>query len=246
MRINVDNFENVLRKATMNLSINSVQLKIDKEKVRSKMISEDRSNIIILDVENDIIPEMGEEVDFNFSEPAQQLVPFLKLIDIEEAEISLHNEKIVIKNGRQRSNIHFCSPTVVSVFGSDARDVDYFLEMDINEEFTEAFAKIKKIGNRFGKIYFNVEDGKFSIETSDKTNRFSNGLKFDISEISRDTSNLTICFDFKNMTNLMAIINGNIENFKFHFAYIEEQELGMLFAESNDGSEKYYLMSREI
>ena len=246
MRIHIENFKDVLKKATLNSSIDSVQLILTDDKITSKMISRDRSNIVILNIENEAVKDfVDEEIEFNFNEPAQSLIPFLNLIDEEEADLELNNEKIVIKNGRQKSNIHFCSPTVVSVFTSDARNVGYFLEMPISDEFIEAYNKIKKIGARFGKIYFSAEGGKFTFETSDKTNRYSNGLKFDIAEID-DNKKLTICFDFKNFVNLMTVISESEEEFKLCFAYAEEQEMGMLFCGKNDESEKYYLMSREI
>jgi hypothetical protein len=44
----------------------------------------------------------------------------------------------------------------------------------------------------------------------------------------------------------MTVINGDSENFTLQFAYVEEQEMGMLYAEKNDGNEKYYLMSKEM
>jgi len=85
----------------------------------------------------------------------------------------------------------------------------------------------------------------FSIETADKTNRFSNGLKFELTRMS-DVPDLSICFDYKNFINLMAVINGDSENFTLEFSYVEEQEMGMVYAGKNDGNEKYYLMSKEI
>ena len=246
MKVNVENFKNILRKATLNFSISSVQLQLNQLKISSRMISENRDCIVILDVDNDVMA-VSDEHEFNFSEPNQQLMPFLNLIDDDEADIDVHSEKIVVKNGRQRSNIHFCSGQIVSVFGTDAarEGIESFLTLDIDDGFNDAFAKIKKIGSRYGNVYFNVEDGVFSIETADKTNRFSNGLKFELTRMS-DVPDLSICFDYKNFINLMAVINGDSENFTLEFSYVEEQEMGMVYAGKNDGNEKYYLMSKEI
>ena len=80
MNVNVDNFKNVLKKATMNNSISSVQLNINPTRITSNMISESRDIIIILDVENDLM-QVSEELEFNFADPAQGLIPFLNLID---------------------------------------------------------------------------------------------------------------------------------------------------------------------
>jgi hypothetical protein len=242
VNVNVDEFKEVIRKATMNYSIPSVQLLIDGDKVLSGMISESRDVITILEVENNVI-DMSDEVEFHFSEPSLNLIPFLNLIDEENADITIQREKIVLKSGQQRSNVHFCSPTIVSAFGSrSAREgTEYFITVEIDDDFLEAYSKIKKIGSRFGKVYFNVVNKKLSIETADKTNRFSNGLKFDL--VETDMSDLTICFDYKNFVNLMSVIG--TRPFKMSFAYIEEQDMGMLYASLEDESEKYYLMSRE-
>ena len=44
--------------------------------------------------------------------------------------------------------------------------------------------------------------------------------------------------------NLMAVIGSDYDNFSFSFSFIEDVELGMLFANKSDGSEKYFIMSR--
>jgi len=238
MKVNVTNFKKALQKATLNFSMDSVQLNVDKERVKSNMISGQRDAIVFLDIENDIF-SIVENVELNFTDPSQQLVPFLNLIDEEEVDVVFNTEKMVLKSGKQKSNIHFCSPTVVSIFTSKPQEVSNFLEMDIDESFKTVFSKIKKIGSRFDDIYFNLQDGIFSIESTDKSNMFSNGLKFDLIE-DVDYIDLTMCFSYKNVVNLMAILNG--ENFKMKFAYKKEQEMGMLTVEDESKSERYYLL----
>ena len=244
MNINVVNFKDVLKKATLNFSIPSVQLKFDGGKISSNMISENRNAIISIEVENDVMG--GDGVEFNFASPSQNLIPFLNLIDEEDADITIRDEKIVLKHGSQKANIHFCSPTVVGVFGGRTarEDTEYFVTMAINEAFIENFNKIKKIGSRFGKVYITFESGQLFIETTDKTNRFSNSLRFKLMDIATPYDDFTICFDYGNFSNLMSIV-GNREVFKLSVAYVEEQEAGMLYISTEDNSENYYLMSME-
>ena len=249
MNINISNFKDILRKATMNYSINSVQLIFSEGRIRSKMISDNRDCIVLLDVENNVIPELIDG-DFNFSEPSQQLKPFLNLIeegDDIDSNIEIFQEKVIITQGDLNVSVFFCDPIIVSTFGSDsAKKKDSFLSMTINDEFMNIFSKIGKIGSRFGKVYFNVKDGKFSIETSDKTNVYSNGLEFDLNtekDMSKDIGDITLCFNYKNMVNLMSIVK---EGDTLNFSYIKDQEMGMLSAVSSNGNEKYYLMSREM
>lgn len=243
MRINVDNFKDVLTKATLNFSIQSVKLDIDPQKIKSKMISENSNAIVDLEVENNLMG-ISEELEFTFSEPAQNLMPFLKLIDDEHADIIIRDNGITLKSGSQKSVIHFCSPQVVSVFTGQMRDIDFFISLEIDDDFLENFKKLKKIGSRFGKVYFGVEDKKFIMETSDRTNRFSNGLKFNLLD-DIDEDDKILRFDFKRMVDLMNVI-GSRDDFKFDFTYVEDQERGMLLAKNNDESEKYLLMSGEM
>lgn len=243
-KMNVNFFKEILKKATLNFSINTVHLNISKDKVVSRMINSDKNIIILIDTENKIIEDLEEDrvFDFNFSEPQQQLIPFLNIIDSEEAIIDITTEKIVIKDGQLNTKIFFCSPTIVNTFGTqDARDIDSFLEMDLDENFYNSYLKIKKVGTKFGKVYFTVKDKGFYIETVDKSNTFSNGASF-LLENDINEDDLTMLFNFKNFVNLMTIID---VNFKFKFAYLKEQEMGMLSVVSSDNTEKYYLMSQE-
>ncbi len=246
MKVNVENFKSVIRKATLDLSIDSVQLDFTKDRVVSKMITQHNDGIVLLDIPNDVILNMtdNDEFQFTFSEPNQSIMPFLNLIDEEEANLRVHQEKITLSVGRQRSNIFFCSPRVVSVFSAEGPldSVDYFLEMSVDDYFIEVFKKIKKVGTRFGRVYFNVEDSMLSIESTDKRSSVSNTLKFDL--VEADFNDMTICFDFSNFSKLMSIVSNDYENFMFKISYLEDRELGMVFMRKTDDSENYFLMSK--
>ena len=246
MEINIRNFKNILKSGTMNYSIDTIHLCFDDDnRVVSKMIGNARDIIVIIDTVNDIIPDLGD-TDFYFDEPALQLRPFLNLIedDDEDADIKIYQEKVVIKQGDAHVSAFFCVPQSVGIFNSDApTDVENFLTMDVTDDFMSTFSKISKIGSRFGKVYFNVKDGQFSIETSDKTNAFSNGLEFDLSTNKIDSEDLTLCFDYRNMVNLMSIIDNE---YIANFAYLKDKELGMMSVTSPDLDYRYYLMSREV
>jgi len=242
MQINVENFKNVLKKATLNNTIDSVQLNFGNGKIESKMINEANDAIIFLNVVNDVL-STNDETTFNFREPTQNLIPFLNIIDEESANIEIERAKLVIKSGSQKSNIHFASPTAVRTFGSEPREMEYFLTLTIDENFLNAYKKIKKIGGKFGKIYFSVEDNVFYMETTDKTNQFSNGLRFKLVDIEKE--NISMFFDFKNFMNMMEVINGDAGEFELNFTWVPEQEKGAIKACKADGSEIYFLMSRE-
>jgi len=247
MKINTNNFKEVIRKATFNNSIDNVQLVLTREKISSKMISSSRDVVATLNIDNNVLNGLkkDEVISLNFTEPSQSLIPFLNLIDEEESDIKIYDEKITIISDTQRSNIHFCSPNIVSVFpqGAPKDDVSYFLEMKLFDDFISKMIKIKKISARFKNIYFNVEDSVFSVETTDKTNRFSNGLKFDLLDMS-GVNDLTICFDQINITNILTIMGNDYDQFRFDFSYIEDVKLGMIYIHNSNDTERYYILSK--
>lgn len=246
MRVNVENLKTVLRKATLNMSIDTVQLNFTQDRIVSKMITQHSDGIVLLDIPNDAIIGMTENDDFqfNFNEPNQYVMPFLNLIDEEEANLFVHENRITLTVGRQRSNLFFCAPTVVGIFtaGTPLGTIEYFLELEVDENFIETFKKIKKVGTRFGRVYFNVEDGVFSIEATDKRNSVSNTLKFDLTEIEQQ--DLTICFDYGNFAKMMSIVEQDYENFIMKVSYLQDRELGMVCMKKRDDSENYFLMSK--
>ena len=247
MIINTSNFKEVLKKATLNFSIDTVQLNLTKSKITSKMITAASDAITILNIPNEVLPSMKatDALVMNFQEPSNNIMPYLNLIDdTEETVINIKDEKITLVQGKQKSNIFFCAPQVVNVFDGDnlRPDISYFHTIDLDDDFVNAFSKIKKVGSKFNKVYFGVAENVLYIETSDKQNRFSNGLRVDICDVEH--SELSMCFEFKNVVNLMAVLNGSYSDFKCQFAYVEDQELGMLNLGNEDNSEVYYLMSK--
>jgi hypothetical protein len=213
-------------------------------RISSKMISSSSDAMAILNVENTVFPDMpiGDEITFNFSEPNTSLVPYLNLInDSEVSEIKIFDEKVTLIQGKQKSNIFFCSPHIVSVFEADSprSDIEYFATVDVDDFFNESLSKIKKVGAKFGKIYFGVDNNVLYIETSDKQNRFSNGLRIDLMDV--ESENMSICLDFKNIVNAISIIGG--DDFKLNISYVASQDLGMLYIKNTDETEKYFLMS---
>jgi len=246
MKVNVENFKTVLQKATLNFSIDNVHLNITPDKIVSRMISPDRATIVLLNTENNVISGIGSDADydFNFSEPNQTLIPFLNQIDDDEVSIRIYNERILMEteNG-QKMNIHFCSNRIIHTFtGDDANtNTEYFITLPINDDFLDIFKKIKAIGAWFGKIYFTVKNDVFSIETTDKSNQFSNSLIFKLTDVEYD--DITLYFNYKNFSDAIKILDS--DDFVMKFTYTRNQELGILFIEKSDNSENYFLFSRQ-
>jgi len=246
MKINLINLENVLKKATVSFSIETLQLRFS-NKIETNMRSNDGNTISILSVANNVL-DTDEELSFNFSDVAQNVMPFIQLFDNDEIDIDLYEGAagagyMVLKDGRQKSRISFCFPTVPKLLGTNdvKQDVDWFFEIDVNEEFMNKFEKIKKVGSRFGKVYLSVKDKKVLLETADKDNQHSNGLQYHLDDIDRD--DLILCFSYKDMVNLMNILDIE-KSFKAKFTYDVDNELGMMYVYAEDATEKYCLLSK--
>jgi len=245
MKINISNFKDLIKKSTLNFSLENVQLKFGEGRVKCNMMSSNSNCIVILDLPNNVL-SINDEVDFNLSDPSKDTMPYLNLFEAEEVDIKLYDNRILLKDieRKQKSSISFCSPIIINKFGFEninVKDEDWLTEMKIGVDFVTMFNKIKKVGARFSKVYFTSKDGVFYIETTDKSNEFSNGLSFDLMEV--DIPDVTLCFTFKDIVNLMNTIDYNYENFNFKFSYIEAQDRGMLYAYNTDKSENYCLLS---
>lgn len=243
MRININNFKDVITKATLNFSIETLQLRFS-DRIRCDSINGNGTSISILDVENNVL-DTNEELSFNFGEPSNNVIPFVSLFDNEEVELSLPPLFIVLKDGSQITKINMIHDVSVKRLGTDdVRDVDWFYEIRIDQDLINQFEKIKKIGSKFGKVYFVVDNNRLFIETSDKTNRYSNGVKFKLADIEME--DLSLAYVYNDVVNFFHCIQMDLEkNFTLKISYDSEQGLGCVYAFSDQNNEKYALISRD-
>lgn len=241
MNINVENLQEVIKKATLGYTIPSVQLQIG-EKVISKMKTQNNTVVVILDTPNNVIENLPSDVELNFDEPATKVKPYLKLIDNEVVDIRLSDDKMTLIDSNHKTNLHFCMPSFVTTFSGDNPQFDPFYELEITEQVKEYFDKVRKVAGKFEKVYFKVVDGVFSVETTDRQNPYANGINFELDTIRH--SDCDICFEFKNFNALLQCLGDDTSNFTAKFTWMEAQNAGMVLFEKNDESEKYYLLSR--
>jgi hypothetical protein len=245
-KVNLLEFKELLKKATLNYSMDNVGLKFFSDTYKVGMRSSNA--IVILNGDNNIISGItsNDTWELNFSDPSKNVKSYFDLIipdESDEAIIEMKDEKIILKSQTQKSNIFFCSSHVITGFDGDGPRTsgDTVFEMDIDDNFMDSFNLIKKVAGSFGKVYFNVEDGEVSIESTDKTNSFSNGMKMSIG--TSDYENINICFDFKTLNNIITLLNGDSSEFIFRIGYIPKTSGGMASFIRKDNSEKYYILS---
>ena len=129
--LNVDKFKEVIKKATLNNSIDCIQLNFEESRVKVGMISSENDIITIINDENDFIGlTQHDTITFNFNQPSVLLLPYLDVVDEEVASIKIvEDEKITIQSGEQKSNIHFCDESRLrrNVLAKAQKDTfDYF------------------------------------------------------------------------------------------------------------------------
>ncbi len=246
-KVNIPLMLDLLRRSTCNYSIDNVGIKFNTDSYKVGMRG---SNcIIMINNDNDIITNIkdNDTWELNFSEPSKNVKTYFDLIipdDDQEADITLKEEKIILKSGRQKSNLFFCSDHLISRFDGTGPKVegDTLYETELDDNFIDTFALIKKVASTFGKVYFSVEGEEFNMEATDKTNSFANGMKMNIGNTDYG-NDIDLCFDFKVFNNIMQLINGDFDEFTFRVGFVEKNNGGMVSFIKNDGSEKYYLLS---
>jgi hypothetical protein len=248
-KINLLEFQNLLRKATLNYSIDNVGITL--KDGGFKVAMRGNNAIVILNGPNDVISGISptDSWDLFFSNPAKNVKSYIDLIipdDNNEAVIEMMEEKVVVRteDKRQKTNLFFCSEHSVSKFDREGPKVDgdEVFKFTITQDFVDTFNLIKKVASSFGKMYFVVEEGVVFLEGTDRTNAFANGLKMAIGETEYD-KDVVICFDFKNINNIMALLNGDATDFSIRLGYIPQTSGGLASFIKDDNSEKYYLLS---
>jgi hypothetical protein len=241
MNVNVPNLQDAIKKATLNYLIETVQLHIDGATITSKMRSQNNDVVVVLNQQNNVLSDVPDAVDFNFDKPNTKVKPYLNLIDNELVQAQVSDEKILLKDGRHKTNLHFCMPSFVTAFTGAEPQAPVFYELDITEEVFSIFKKIMKVGGTFEKVYFAVRDKELIIETTDRGNRFANGISFVVDSV--DQANLDICVSFQNFVGVYQCIGGR-EDFKVKLVWMADQEAGMVIFEKADQSERYYLLHK--
>ena len=249
-KVNIEKFLTLLKKGTLNFSIDNIGMDFRGTEYRVGMRSSNA--ILIVEGPNDIITDIAptDSWELNFSDPSRNVKPYFDLVIPDEngdAEIKMSNGKITLKSSEQKSNIFFCSEHLITKFDSEGpkSEGDEVFTTTITEDFTDKFALIRKIAGSFGKVYFSASEGTMNLETTDKTNPLANGMSLSIGNTEYD--DVDICFDFKTINNMFTILNGDATEYKIRIGYMPRTSGGMISFVKNDNSERYYILStREI
>lgn len=187
-------------------------------------------------IDNDTFFDIEDDLSFNFLTPKSDLKPFLELIENDVVDFYVSKNKMVINN---QLKVHFDDPSVITTLDGDLKmeSLDYFAEFELNNDFFQKFNKIKKVANKFGHIYITVENEKLYIETTDKMNEYSSGLKFELCSVEYD--DIFLSFPHNAFGDMIEVV---YEGFIANLAIVKEQG-GLIYLRNEDDSERYFLMS---
>jgi hypothetical protein len=239
MLLKVENFKTLLKKASLNYQLKGISLNVSKNNINTKLEIPGEV-FILLDMENNIISEMKGEYQLNFISPETNVIPFINLIDDEEASIEISKEQIELSAGRLNTKLIFDDISSIPILVKDvSKTPKFFITLDINDEFKYAFNKIKSLRSKLGKIYFTVKDKVFSIENTDRKNKHENTLNYDLCKT--DVDDLSLCFDHSNFVNLMSVLSSD-KNYKISFCSVKNGGVCYIYSENKD--EQYWCMTK--
>jgi hypothetical protein len=243
-RVHVEKFLNLLQKATLNWSIPHVRVIFTSDVYKVQMSGSNA--LVVLDGENDMIEGIAgtDEWEMNFQDCVKNVKAYLSIILPDEhgfADITMKDEKIIVKSGNQKTQCFFCSENIPAV--STKREPrtmgDVVVDFDIDAEFVTAYSLVKKVAGGFGKVYFGVEEGHLFIEAGDRTSPHTNNMLIKLQEVEFD--DIFVCFDFKSLNDIMVLMNGDAYDTRFTLGYQPQRRSGLVAFKHND--ENFYLMS---
>jgi hypothetical protein len=244
-KVNVEKFLNLLQKATQNWSIPNVRATFTTDTVKVRM--KGAGSLLIIDAENDIISgiKSTDEWEMNFQDTVKNVKAYLSIIipdDDGMADITMRNEKIIIKSGNQKTQCFFCSEQIPSISIKDKPKAlgDEVVEFEVDDDFISAYNLVKKVAGSFNKVYFGVEEGYLFIEAGDRTSPHTNNMSIRLQECEFD--DMFVCFNYKSLNDIMTIINGDAYDYKFRLGYIPGRNSGLVSFCLNE-QESYYLLS---
>ncbi len=269
-QINLNVLSDILRKGTLDLAVQMIQIQFKNSRMIIKMISGPRNVITILNLENNMINfSEHDDVTLNFgglTRPLQTIDTIQKFTGMDVVSIEIfdgeENPRLVFKptynlDGKQFEQRHtniMCDESVMDRFLLGSKDYDelpVFAEFTVTPDLLNLFYQISAHAGIFGKIYFRLNNGVLSIDATDENNIFEDKHDCDLAE-NVESENMAMCFDFDNFTHLLNVIKSetskeNPKTYKIGFTWIQ-QTSGVIrvFSKDNEESEEYMLLNREL
>jgi hypothetical protein len=272
-KINIEVFEDVIKKSTLDGAMQLTRMKIKNGRVYSGMTNERKNIITRLNIPNEFVKlAENDEIQFNLGnlmKPLQTFNGFKKYtihpednwIDCEIYD-ETNNPRIIFKplmglEGQtlyQNHTVHMVDESVTEpmVLKSDQKeDVPYITTFPITTDHMRTFEQTKSNGACFGKIYIKVNDGNLTMDTTDQNNMYEDDHLIPLVLQKLNIHDIIICFDYTNFCHLLEIITDerNRENGKeliMGVGYLKAQDAGVIHIFDSEKTEQYFIFSREL
>jgi hypothetical protein len=243
MKLNVEEFRKIVHAATANYLIPSLHLQFKMNNVLSVMKSND-GVLTKINTPNSILEGMEDHddaIDMYFNDIKTTILPYLALLKDETMEIEIVENGFILKDKKRKIKICFCDSSVVNIATKSNSNVKFDIKFDY-DAIDEAYADIRKIAPRFGKIYFGAKKGVFYLETKDGT-KYSNSFRADVAEFKGDE--FECCFNYKVFHSVFTSL-GDGDGFLFNMKYFKDRDAGfMLWSQiTGDFYKEYFIVSK--
>lgn len=267
VKLNVKRFRELVKKATLNNSIGGLQLNFKENRIRTQLRSDVNDVATRLDLPNDVIELTdNDEITMNFSNVIGELLFKLDIFAEGKDEISVNifdsgttetYIEFIDEEDGSSGKVNFCKAIALRnfVFNTSLEVDEYFLKNEINKAWLLKLKKIRKGGAQYNKVYMRVHDNIFYFDTGDYTNTgFIGPITVPVMNLPESYRDLCICFDYKNFSNMMEILDDNFEKEEpkkmfINFIYMEldeEKPNGLIHIATEDETENYYLLNRQM
>jgi hypothetical protein len=242
MKLNVEQFRQIVHVATANYYMTGLHLQIKPGVISSAMKSNDGFAVSKIAVPNTVLEDMKneKEVDFYFNDIKTNLMPYIALLKGETMNIKMLENGFTLLDDKRKVKILFCDSSIVNVATKTNPNIDFNIHLTY-EDVEEAYMDVKKIAPRFGKIFIGRKDNNLYLETKD--GNYSNSIKAEMGQ--NEGIDFEVCFDFKVFNSVFTSL-GDGDGFDFNMAYMKDRGAGMIFWKQSEGDffKEYFIVSK--
>jgi hypothetical protein len=255
MKLNLKEFEAILDKCSVGNTLDYVQLLVSADKVKSNLSLPSRELGTILTTDNKFLTGLGPNdiYEMNFNNPNAEIAPHLKLFVSEELECTITKAakgeiasiKVTEKETKMTAKWNLASAIQARVFNNPSftKDIQFFAEVVIDEQFAARVQALKKIAFASNKIYFSTSNKKLHIETGDRKQSHVNTFQIELQDVDKSLpigfEGIAICVNAKIFVSVIEHIATD-KTFKVKLAYKPEKKIGMICV-TNDSTETYII-----
>jgi hypothetical protein len=243
LQLNVNNFKNLIRKGTVNHAIENVKLTFTRQKAISAMRGVNLISCVQLS--NNVLSGLtkNDEIDFCFVNPVPNVLQYMDILTGENVDLTMADRYLELKEHPHTVRISLFNPNMVTPFDINrSPNIDFFVDFKLDENFSNFIDKTKRVCSANSFIFLGVAGGFFYVRAGDqRTGDTEPTSEIRLNLVESEFKDVELNFDYRSFISVASLIN---QDFTLSCSYNDDNELGLIRAETPDKSEVYYLMSR--